>query len=146
MGGLKIAGGAPSGAPGGEEAVCAECGRMFPVDETIRIGEARVCANCKPIFVQKMREGVNVGVVGTLNYAGFWVRFAAVFLDGVILKVVNIVIMLVLGFGLAPALAGPPVSMPDSQLCPPLCLTTQLVIAGGGIREYSLTGKNATPR
>ena len=38
--------------------VCAECGRSFPPDQTIGIGLARVCAACKPIFVQRLREGV----------------------------------------------------------------------------------------
>jgi uncharacterized RDD family membrane protein YckC len=102
-GGLKVARAAATG----EEAVCAECGQMFPVNDTIRIGEARVCANCKPIFVQKMREGVNVGTAGTFHYAGFWVRFAAVFLDGVIVKVVSIVLMLAFGLGISAAMIGP---------------------------------------
>src|SRR5438105_371976 len=44
------AGGAPGVATGVEEAVCAECGGIFPVNDTIRIGSARVCAKCKPIF------------------------------------------------------------------------------------------------
>jgi hypothetical protein len=57
-GGLKISSGAAVDGIGEEEAVCAECGQMFPISETIKIGDARVCANCKPIFVQKMREGV----------------------------------------------------------------------------------------
>ena len=47
-----------SPAAAGAEAVCAECGGLFPLNDTILIGNARVCANCKPIFVQKMREGV----------------------------------------------------------------------------------------
>ncbi len=105
-GGLKISRGAVVEGIGEEEAICAECGQMFPISDTIKVGEARVCANCKPIFVQKMREGVKVGVEGQLNYAGFWVRFAAVFLDGLILKAVNIAIMLVFGFGLAAAVGG----------------------------------------
>lgn len=84
---------APAGmaASGVEEAVCAECGGIFPVTDTIRIGNNRVCAACKPVFVQKMREGVNVqSAVGSYTYAGFWIRFAAVFLDGIILGVVNV--------------------------------------------------------
>jgi uncharacterized RDD family membrane protein YckC len=47
-----------------------------------------------------------VGVGGRLNYAGFWVRFAAVFLDGLILKVVNMAILLAFGFGFTAALGG----------------------------------------
>jgi GYF domain 2 len=59
--------GGPGVIPGGE-AVCAECGQMFPVNDTIQIGGARVCANCKPVFVQKMREGVSTQPTGTSAY------------------------------------------------------------------------------
>src|SRR5438477_3323395 len=56
------------------ETICAECGRTFPIDSTIQYGTARVCAACKPLFVQKLVEGARIGVAG-LNYAGFWIRF-----------------------------------------------------------------------
>ena len=39
-------------------AVCSECGRMFALDEMIRLGSGFVCASCKPIAMQKLREGV----------------------------------------------------------------------------------------
>jgi len=38
--------------------VCSECGRAFAADEVIRIGGQWVCAGCKPIATQKLREGV----------------------------------------------------------------------------------------
>lgn len=101
-GGLRIAG-APA-STGGGEAVCAECGQMFPVSDTIQIGGSRVCANCKPVFVQKMREGVDVAAAGTLHYAGFWIRFAAVFVDGLLLQAVNVVFRLVFGLGFVGAM------------------------------------------
>jgi hypothetical protein len=37
---------------------CSVCGQMFPPDQTLTIGGKVVCANCKPRFVQGMREGV----------------------------------------------------------------------------------------
>src|SRR2546428_8197859 len=37
--------------PGGAEAACVECGKVFPTSEMIQYGDTRVCANCKPIFV-----------------------------------------------------------------------------------------------
>ncbi|MDB6021128.1 MAG: domain containing protein [Pedosphaera sp.] len=88
-----VAGGAhaPVFTSDAEQAVCAECGNIFPMTDTIRIGSSRVCAKCKPIFVQKMREGVNVETAGgAFRYAGFWIRFAAVFLDGLILGAFNV--------------------------------------------------------
>src|SRR5689334_20011570 len=47
----QAAGGGVGVATGVEEAVCAECGGVFPANDTIRVGNARVCAKCKPIFV-----------------------------------------------------------------------------------------------
>lgn len=38
--------------------VCGECGRAFAVDQVIKIGNRYICAECKPVVVQKMREGV----------------------------------------------------------------------------------------
>ncbi|MBU1171787.1 MAG: RDD family protein [Proteobacteria bacterium] len=68
---------------------CSECGRSLPEDELVRFEHARVCAACKPLFVQKLKEGV---AVGGLVYGGFWIRFAAKFIDGLILAVVNMAI------------------------------------------------------
>ncbi|HLH55185.1 MAG TPA: RDD family protein [Verrucomicrobiae bacterium] len=70
------------------QAVCAECGRLFNLEDTIAYGNARVCAGCKPAFIQKLSEGARLNT-GDMEYAGFWTRFAAVFLDGIILGVVN---------------------------------------------------------
>ena len=79
------------------QAVCAECGRLFPVEETIQYGTTRVCAGCKPIFMQKLAEGARVE--GGLHYASIGTRFAAVFLDGIILFGVNTAINLAAGLG-----------------------------------------------
>jgi hypothetical protein len=43
------------------QAMCVECGRYFSTDDLIHHGSAYVCANCKPIFFQKLREGVPPG-------------------------------------------------------------------------------------
>ena len=68
------------------EAVCVECGKIFNKDDMIRHGGNYVCATCKPVFMQKLAEGAKVAS-GSLNYAGFWIRFAAKFVDGLILGV-----------------------------------------------------------
>ncbi len=52
-------------------------------DELIQFGDALVCGKCKPLFVQKLKEGVTVA--GEMVYAGFWIRFGAKFIDGIIL-------------------------------------------------------------
>jgi len=38
--------------------VCSQCGRIFAPDEVIRLGGGYVCAACKPIATQKLREGI----------------------------------------------------------------------------------------
>jgi uncharacterized RDD family membrane protein YckC len=82
------AGPAPTGHPGDTttEAVCAECLKIFPMDEMIRHGDVRICANCKPVFLQKLAEGAKLET-GGMNYAGFWIRVGAKLLDGLILVV-----------------------------------------------------------
>lgn len=74
---------------GTNEAVCAECHKIFPADEMIRHGAAYICAGCKPVFMQKLSEGAPVLAAGELRYATVLTRFAAVFLDGLILGAVN---------------------------------------------------------
>ncbi len=39
-------------------AVCSVCGQIFPLAETIRLDNQPVCASCKPVAMQKLREGV----------------------------------------------------------------------------------------
>lgn len=39
--------------------ICRECGGSFPKDEVLHFDNATVCANCKPIYLQRMREGVS---------------------------------------------------------------------------------------
>jgi uncharacterized RDD family membrane protein YckC len=84
------------------EAVCAECGNMFAIQDMIRHGGVYICANCKPVFMQKLAEGAKINT-GELNYAGFWMRFAAYFLDFLILMAVNFSISLVGGLSMAQA-------------------------------------------
>jgi uncharacterized RDD family membrane protein YckC len=74
------------------DVVCAECQRVVPQENTIHYGEAFVCASCKPVFVQRLREGVTVPV-GQLVYAGFWVRCWATIVDTILIEIVILPIM-----------------------------------------------------
>jgi uncharacterized RDD family membrane protein YckC len=79
----------PVAAPGTGTVTCAECGGTFTRDNAIQYGTAWVCAACKPVFVQKLREGVSpAGVAANVRYAGFWIRFVAKFVDGLIFAVI----------------------------------------------------------
>jgi len=50
-----------AGTSAGGEVVCAECGKSFSRDNAIQYGAAWVCATCKPVFLQKLREGAAPG-------------------------------------------------------------------------------------
>lgn len=84
------------------EAVCAECGKVFPLDETIPHGNVRVCAGCKPVFMQKLAEGAQINT-GDLNYATISTRFAAAFLDGLLLGAINMGIGVLAGLSASQA-------------------------------------------
>lgn len=47
------------------DAVCNECGNLFPKSDLIRHGTAYICANCKPVFMQRVREGLGATATGT---------------------------------------------------------------------------------
>jgi uncharacterized RDD family membrane protein YckC len=82
--------GAPPPLPGAGQVICGECGRSFPPDQVIRHGNTYVCASCKPVFLQKLKEGVVPTVA--LNYAGFWIRLGAFLIDLGIMIVVGIIV------------------------------------------------------
>lgn len=74
----------------GDTRFCSECGRPFPAHEMVTIGTATVCAQCKPVYMQRMREGGQA--IGVRRYAGFWIRFVAILIDGIILFVVGLIV------------------------------------------------------
>jgi uncharacterized RDD family membrane protein YckC len=94
----QIKGVAPAGTMRAGDIVCWQCGKAFSPDEVIHIGEAWVCGTCKPTFVQRLKEGA--ALPGAVEYAGFWIRFVAKFVDGLILRFVGTLIGLAAGDGL----------------------------------------------
>jgi uncharacterized RDD family membrane protein YckC len=77
-------------------ASCSECGRSFSQNDMIRYENLWICAQCKPIFFQRVKEGA-AALPGAMVYGGFWIRFVAKFVDGMILGVANQLVRLVLG-------------------------------------------------
>src|SRR5262249_25257202 len=76
----------------GPTGFCSECGRPLPADQLLNLGTAAVCAQCKPVYLQRVREGGQA--IGARRYAGFWIRFVAVIIDLIILSVVNVILTL----------------------------------------------------
>ena len=80
----------------GEIAQCANCGGMFNSEELVDIDGAPVCADCKPQYLRKLQEGGEVNNIYFL-YAGFWIRGGALFIDGIILNIIQMPISFVIG-------------------------------------------------
>jgi uncharacterized RDD family membrane protein YckC len=66
---------------------CSQCGRQYPSEELVRFGTATICANCKDIYAQRLRETGQVS--GTRVYGGFWIRFGAAVIDGILIGIAN---------------------------------------------------------
>lgn len=88
------------------EVVCSECGGLQPRENAIKHGELWICAACKPIHIQKIKEGVAAGrPAHALDYAGIGTRAAAKLLDGLIIGLPGVFLIgMIVGF-LAPAAA-----------------------------------------
>ncbi len=113
--------------------VCAECGKAFPPDDVIKYGDRYVCAVCKPVFVQKLKEGAVMA--GTMEYAGFWIRFGAKFVDGIILNLMGLVVNLLGGIVLKGV---------NSNLAPLLILPFTLAL-NAAYNTYFIGKFGATP-
>ncbi len=81
-------------------AICSQCGRSLPIDQVIAYDDQQICAACKPMFVQKLKEGAVLPA--TLNYGGFWIRFVAKIIDGIILTIAQWAIMIPTSMLIAP--------------------------------------------
>lgn len=80
---------------------CSECGRPHVVEELLEFEGKRVCADCKDLFFQRLREGN--APEGTLVYAGIFKRFCAIVIDSLLVNVVNVPLAVVGMFILASA-------------------------------------------
>jgi len=64
---------------------CSECGRPTAPQDLARFGDRLVCPFCKDAYAQKLREGV--APAGFVRFGGFWMRFLAALIDGIILAI-----------------------------------------------------------
>lgn len=75
---------------------CSECGRALGQSDLVQIAGAWVCADCKPAFLSRMMAS---GPAGTSplgwRYGGFWIRFGARFIDGLIFTVPTVIVFAV---------------------------------------------------
>ena len=73
---------------------CSQCGREFPHSELVQIAGNWVCAECKPAFLSRVMASGAASPLGQ-RYAGFWIRFAARFVDGLIFTVPFLIVFFV---------------------------------------------------
>lgn len=131
-----------------ETRFCSECGRPYPAHEMVTIGTATVCAQCKPLYMQRVREGGQP--LGVRRYAGFWIRFVARIIDGIILGIVSLIVNLPIQavFGLSAARIGS--SGGDLATAMPMLLGTigislaVNIIIQGAYEIYFLSSRGAT--
>ncbi|PTY08248.1 RDD family protein [Opitutaceae bacterium EW11] len=81
-----------------DTAICAESGKRYPKREMIQYEGKWISAEHRDAYFQRLREGGTLP--GSFRYGGFWIRFAAKLIDGIILFVANSVIALILGMGM----------------------------------------------
>jgi uncharacterized RDD family membrane protein YckC len=94
-----------------DEAACAQCARTFPKSEMVQYEGLWICATCKPTFFQRIREGISPRA--ELTYGGFWIRFLAKFLDGIVMQVVALGLRFVLGLIFDPTTQAAPFLIVD---------------------------------
>jgi len=93
---------------------CSECGRPYPANQLYAVGAATVCTACYPAFMQRsggmaapqgmpgqqmgapqmQMAGPMGGMPGGWHYGGFWIRFLARVIDGILVGIVSTIIRL----------------------------------------------------
>jgi uncharacterized RDD family membrane protein YckC len=85
-----------------DTAICSQCGRIFPKDQVLAFEDKMICAACKPMFVQKIKEGVAPGALQ--HFGGFWIRLVAKFIDGLILCICQWAMMIPISMLMVPSM------------------------------------------
>ena len=75
-------------APTQTDLACSQCGRNFAQSDLVHIAGNWVCAECKPAFLSRvMASGAAGASPLAWRYGGFWIRFGARFIDGLVFMV-----------------------------------------------------------
>ncbi len=76
---------------------CSQCGRTFPHSDLVAIAGNWVCGDCKPAFLSRvMASGAAGASLAGFRYGGFWIRFGARIVDGLVLGVPFLVLFVFL--------------------------------------------------
>lgn len=66
---------------------CSDCGKLFRDEELFRYKDLHICPNCKPAFLRRLKDGQDL--TGQMELAGFWTRFSARFVDGILFQIIS---------------------------------------------------------
>jgi uncharacterized RDD family membrane protein YckC len=77
--------------------MCNSCGLQFPAGDLAIFGASAICLTCQPAYVQRLRQGMSYTGTPQLQYAGFWIRFLAMFIDSIIIDIVQYIVLIPLG-------------------------------------------------
>ena len=76
---------------------CSQCGRALAQSDLVHIAGNWVCAECKPAFLSRvMASGAAGASPLARRYGGFWIRFGARFIDGLVFMVPALIFAAVL--------------------------------------------------
>jgi len=68
--------------------LCSQCGRTFAHSDMVQIAGNWVCGDCKPAYLSRvMASGALAASPRGWHYGGFWIRFGARMIDGLVLGV-----------------------------------------------------------
>jgi len=70
---------------------CSQCGRQFAHSDLVQIAGNWVCGECKPAFLSRVMASGAASPLGW-QYGGFWIRFGARIIDGLVLGVPFIIL------------------------------------------------------
>ena len=72
---------------------CSQCGRTFAHSDLLQIAGNWVCGNCKPAYLSRvMASGAAAASPLGWHYGGFWMRFGARMIDGILLGIPLLII------------------------------------------------------
>lgn len=87
---------------GGTVAVCSQCRRELCTSSMANYQGRWICPDCQPGFIQMISQRSDSRrACAEMAYAGFWIRFVASFIDGLILAAAQYAIGIAIGSGLA---------------------------------------------
>lgn len=79
---------------------CVMCGRAAPQSESVTLDGRVLCCRCKDVYVERQREEGTFRPRGSMQYAGFWIRFVARMADSCVLGVVQVLLTLIVSLAL----------------------------------------------